>query len=157
MPSMRYIVRSLAAFGATVPSITESFDLDDTYDMKPMPEKISRPMLPCLIVVPELVTETGYMNHAFMGNAPMDEFKVTHLLLYREAANIKIHQVLGRIIEMRDAYIATAAATKLLDGDDPAVKRYQTVMKFDVRLSAVDWGGTVYHALEFCHSFNLNL
>ncbi len=145
---MRTWITSLATFGASVPGIHASYDLDG------IPDKITRAMLPCLIPVPESADAPGLTLDGAMGGAPHDTFSVTHRLLFRETANLGIHQVLPDLVTQRDNYVAAAAAQRFLTADSWPLN--QVPMAFSIRVGVGTWGDTEYHLIDFTHRVRLN-
>ncbi len=146
---MRTWITSLAAFGATVRGIHESYDLDG------IPDRITRAMLPCLIPVPELGETPGLTLDGAMGDAPHDRFIVTHRLLFREAANLGMQHVLPDLITQRDNYVAAAAAQGFLTVDSSPLN--QVPMMFSIRLGVGTWGDTDYHLIDFSYCVKVNM
>ncbi len=145
---MRTWITSLAAFGATVPGIHASYDLDG------IPDRITRAMLPCLIPVPELGETPGLTLDGAMGGAPHDRFTVTHRLLFREAANLGLRHVLPDLVTQRDTYVAAAAAQRFLIADASPLN--QVPRAFSIRVGVGTWGDTDYHLIDFTYRVKVN-
>ncbi len=142
-------ITALAAFGASVPGIHASYDLDT------IPDKITRAMLPCLIPLPALADSTGLTLDGAMGGAPHDSFTVTHRLLFRETANLSVQQALPDLITQRDNYVAAAADQRFLTAESSPLN--QVPMAFSIRVGVGTWGDTEYHLIDFKYKTRINL
>ena len=142
-------ITSLAGFGASVPGIHESYDLETT------PDKVTRAMLPCLIPLPDLDETQGLTLDGAMGGAPHDSFTVTHRLLFRETANLSRRQVLPDLIAQRDSYVAAAAVQRFLTADSSPLN--QVPIAFSIRVGAGTWGDVEYHLIDFKYRVRVNM
>jgi hypothetical protein len=145
---MRTWISSLAAFGASVPGVHASYDLDA------IPDKITRAMLPCLIPLPEMDAGPGLTLDGAMGGAPHDSFSVTHRLLFRETANLSMPQVLPDLITQRDNYVSEAAAQRFLTADASPLN--QVPIAFSISLGVGTWGDVEYHLIDFKYRVRVN-
>jgi hypothetical protein len=145
---MRTWITSLATFGASVPGVHASYDLET------IPDKITRAMLPCLIPLPELDAAQGLTLDGAMGGAPHDRFTVTHRLLFRETANLGIHRVLPDLITQRDNYVAAAVTQRFLTADSSPLN--QVPIAFSIRVGVGTWGDTDYHLIDFTYRVRVN-
>ena len=146
---MRTWVTSLATFGASVPGI------HDSYDLNTIPDKITRAMLPCLIPLPESGDGQGLTLDGGMGGAPHDEFTVTHRLLFRETANLPMQHVLPDLIAQRDNYVAAAVAQRFLTAEVSPLN--QVPIAFTIRVGVGTWGDTEYHLIDFKYRVRVNM
>ncbi len=145
---MRTWITSLAAFGASVPGVHESYDLDA------IPDKITRAMLPCLIPLPVLADAPGLTLDGAMGSAPHDSFTVTHRLLFRETANLSVLQVLPDLITQRDAYVSAALVQRFLTAESSPLN--QVPMSFSIGVGVGTWGDVEYHLIDFKSRVRVN-
>ncbi len=146
---MRTWITSLATFGAGVPGVHESYDLDT------IPDKITRAMLPCLIPLPVLADAPGLTLDGAMGSAPHDSFTVTHRLLFRETANLSVQQVLPDLIAQRDNYVAAAAVQRFLTADSSPLN--QVPIAFSIDIVVGTWGDVEYHLIDFTYRVRVNM
>jgi hypothetical protein len=147
---VRYLITSLANFGSTVSAIQNSYDLDK------IPEKLSRAMLPALIPLPEIGSETGFATLSFLGNSPQQSFEVTHLCLYAEADTLDTKRALPGLLTLLDGYITAAKNQRTLD-TQPGPTFNQVVMQFGVEIGITQYGDVRYHSLAFKHKMTIYL
>lgn len=150
----RYLITSVATWGATVGSLGNFPGIKNSYDLDQIPEKLSETQLPCLTIVPEVGTEQGFNLLAFMGNSPQTIVEFTHLMLYGTSAVREAKRDLPGLLDAYDAYLAAAKVQKFFD-TQAGPPFNQVVINFTVAMGITDWGGTPYHSLAMRHKYTI--
>jgi hypothetical protein len=149
--SVTYTISQLAAFGATVTGMKNS------YDENAIPDILTDGQLPCLLILPEVGVEQGYITLAQMGNAPKVTVFVTHLMLVQSTGKEPgVKRALPLITAALDNYLAAAKANPTLNTQaGPPLN--QIFMSFSIAVGKTPWGSTVYHSIAFKHKFEIYL
>jgi len=146
MPSIATLCSSLAAFGATVAGVKNS------YDLNAIPDKVTPAQLPALCVVLPSQQVSPYQTLAEMGSAPKLTLRLEHWLL----ADLNVKEAKrtepGRAA-LLDAYLAAAAAQQFLTVQSNPIK--QAAMQFDLHITPVAWGDVVFDGVIFRYSLEL--
>lgn len=150
MASRSYLTSSLAAFGSTVQGVTDSFDVNA------IPEKMSRTMLPCLIVVPEVETGQPFKFLTMMGNSPADSVELLHVLILAEAEVGETWRDIPGVQALLDNYHAAAKTQKFLDTQNGPPYN-QVVINYETQIGVTNYAGVDYHSLVFRHKYTIYL
>lgn len=144
---MRQTITSLAIFGAGVPGIARSFDLNE------MPQKLNRQQLPCLICIPQGNPDAGYKPLAFMGGSPTLSFEITQRCFIAETANLNMATALPKVVMLLDAYVDAAKLTRFISVEQDGSSTVPLV--FSVELGFGEWDEVGYHVIDFKHKIEV--
>lgn len=145
--SIVYWITALATFGATVTGVTKSFDLTT------IPDKITRPMLPCFVPILGGIEDKGYKELTYMGTSPQIEYVVNHRLYCVESnSNQPISVQVTKCLNFLDAYNTAAKAQKLIRAsDDP----FDIPIAFTIHPGVSSWGDLECLTIDFRHMVKL--
>ncbi len=145
---------SLAAFGAKVPAITNSFRLEDT------PDKLANSQLPALVIFPGGGRGDEFKFQTFMANAGHFKFSVVQQLYFAPSDSVKYAVALPKMMQLLMKYIRTAQSQGFLDTRDTTdgSKPWQVPLNF-TPVVGPRWGfaDVDYHGIQFTYNFDIQL
>lgn len=140
-----------ALAGLTVTGVSHNLDIDA------VPEKISRAVLPVLIVAPVLDEPKRRKYGEFQiaspsGSSALAQYLVTHLLLYAPIGSGKgARSTLPGMVDLIDNYATAIRANPKLNGT------LYLPTSYVVYAAPVQYGGVGYYAARFWHTFTVEV
>jgi len=148
------LFNSLSTFGATVTGVKNS------YAISAVPDKLSEPQIPALIIYPGVARGDLFHFQTFMAGAPHMVFSVVHQLYYAPSDSTKYRSIMPGLFAVLMDYVRKAQAQGFLDTRDTSdgSKAWQVPMNFTPTLGpAFPFADVNYHGIQFTYNFDIQL